>query len=161
MVQMQMASQQGMDPIANNPIAHIQRLGLRNMYRGASATLLRDVPFAMLYFASYSRIKYAMQGDRERLTFFETLLAATAAALPASFFTTPADVLKTRLQVCVPCVCLCVPCVCPCRCLVSLIFLSLLSLDTPLFPLWRSKSVVFLIKPPTASFCRVRHEPGI
>ena len=99
MVQMQMASQQGMAPTANNPIAHIQRLGLRNMYRGASATLLRDVPFAMMYFASYSRIKYAMQGDRDRLSFFETLLAATAAALPASFFTTPADVLKTRLQV--------------------------------------------------------------
>jgi len=34
-----------------------------------------------------------------RLNFGETLFAATAAALPAAFVTTPADVLKTRLQV--------------------------------------------------------------
>jgi len=98
MVQMQMASQQGMAPSANSPITHMRRLGLSNLYRGSSATLLRDVPFAAMYFAAYSRIKVAMQGDREKLAFMETLAAATVAALPAAFFTTPADVIKTRMQ---------------------------------------------------------------
>lgn len=35
---------------------------------------------------------------RTRLSFGETLVAATAAALPASFLTTPADVIKTKMQ---------------------------------------------------------------
>jgi len=39
-----------------------------------------------------------MQGSRDRLNFCETLLAATAAAMPASFLTTPADVMKTKMQ---------------------------------------------------------------
>lgn len=66
MVQMQMASQAGVAPSANNPLVHVRKLGIANMYRGCSATLLRDVPFAALYFAAYSRIKMAMQGSRER-----------------------------------------------------------------------------------------------
>lgn len=98
MVQMQMASQQGMAPSLNNPIVHAQRLGVGQLYRGCSATLFRDVPFAALYFASYSRVKLWMQGESERLSFVDTLLAATVAALPVAFLTTPADVMKTRLQ---------------------------------------------------------------
>ena len=99
MVQMQMASQQGVTPAMNNPLVHIKKLGLRNMYRGASATILRDVPFAAIYFAAYSRVKLAMGARPDRpLNFFETLAAATAAAIPAAFLTTPADVMKTRLQ---------------------------------------------------------------
>ena len=119
MVQMQMASQQGMAPSANSPITHMRRLGLSNLYRGSSATLLRDVPFAAMYFAAYSRIKVAMQGDREKLAFMETLAAATVAALPAAFFTTPADVIKTRMQVlvyymCIACRYFCITCVYVC-----------------------------------------------
>ena len=45
---MQMASQQGMAASANAPIAHMRKLGLRNLYRGASATLLRDAAWAPL-----------------------------------------------------------------------------------------------------------------
>ena len=66
MVQMQMASQAGVAQSANNPLVHIRKLGLRNMYRGCTATLLRDVPFAALYFAAYGRIKVALQGSRDR-----------------------------------------------------------------------------------------------
>ena len=91
-------------PADNNPFVQIQKLGLGNLYRGVSATLLRDVPFAAIYFAAYSRIRLAMQGNRDILSVGETLFAATAAALPASFLTTPADVVKTQLQVCQVCV---------------------------------------------------------
>ena len=60
--------------------------------------MLREVPFAALYFTLYSRIKASMLGDRDTLGFLETLGAATVSALPVSFITTPADVIKTRMQ---------------------------------------------------------------
>eukprot|EP00960_Hanusia_phi_P023261 686899-Hanusia_phi.AAC.11 len=96
MIQMQLLSQQ--KAAVNNPMAVVKKLGVPGLYKGASATLLREVPFAALYFTLYSRIKASMLGDRDTLGFLETLGAATVSALPVSFVTTPADVIKTRMQ---------------------------------------------------------------
>jgi hypothetical protein len=58
-------------------LQHIRRLGLSKLYQGCSGTFLRDIPFAAIFFGLNSRVKLAMLGDRDRLNFFETLLAVT------------------------------------------------------------------------------------
>ncbi|KAI0033996.1 mitochondrial inner membrane protein [Vararia minispora EC-137] len=79
----------------------IRQLGLFGLYKGASACLLRDIPFSAIYFPAYSHLKSDLfhEGRHgKRLSFFETLSAAAIAGMPAAYLTTPADVVKTRLQ---------------------------------------------------------------
>ncbi|KAG1783577.1 mitochondrial carrier domain-containing protein [Suillus placidus] len=83
--------------------AHIVRqLGVVGLYKGASACLLRDIPFSAIYFTAYSHLKKDVfhEGyNGKQLSFLETLGAAGIAGMPAAYLTTPADVVKTRLQV--------------------------------------------------------------
>lgn len=84
----------------------IKQLGIKGLYRGASACLLRDVPFSAIYFPTYANLKKTLfnfdphdDTKRHRLDSWELLIAGALAGAPAAFFTTPADVIKTRLQV--------------------------------------------------------------
>ncbi|KAL1706195.1 mitochondrial carrier domain-containing protein [Schizophyllum commune] len=79
----------------------IRELGLLGLYKGASACLLRDIPFSAIYFPAYAHLKKDVfhEGyNGKQLSFLETLSAAAIAGMPAAYFTTPADVVKTRLQ---------------------------------------------------------------
>eukprot|EP00961_Rhodomonas_salina_P026322 355359-Rhodomonas_salina.1 len=99
MIQMQLASQHAKGAAAQvSPLSIVKKLGLGGLYQGASATALREIPFAALYFTAYSQFKGAVLGEREKLLFHETLACATAAAAPAVLVTMPADVIKTRMQ---------------------------------------------------------------
>ncbi|KAI0778715.1 mitochondrial carrier [Trametes elegans] len=80
----------------------IRQLGLLGLYRGASACLLRDIPFSAIYFPAYAHLKRDVFNEGyngKHLSFLETLTSAAVAGMPAAYFTTPADVVKTRLQV--------------------------------------------------------------
>lgn len=84
----------------------IKQLGLKGLYRGASACLLRDVPFSAIYFPVYANLKkFLFNFDpndptkSHKLSTWQLLLSGSLAGAPAAFFTTPADVIKTRLQV--------------------------------------------------------------
>ncbi|KAI0756469.1 mitochondrial carrier [Daedaleopsis nitida] len=80
----------------------IRQLGLLGLYKGASACLLRDIPFSAIYFPTYAHLKkdvFREGYNGKQLSFFETLTSAAVAGMPAAYFTTPADVVKTRLQV--------------------------------------------------------------
>lgn len=84
----------------------IRQLGLKGLYKGASACLLRDVPFSAIYFPTYANLKKYMFGfdpndpaKSKKLSTWQLLVAGALAGAPAAFFTTPADVIKTRLQV--------------------------------------------------------------
>ncbi|CCA67158.1 probable mitochondrial carrier protein ARALAR1 [Serendipita indica DSM 11827] len=80
----------------------IKELGLLGLYKGASACLLRDIPFSAIYFTAYAHLKkdvFHEGHNNKKLSFGETLAAAGIAGMPAAYLTTPADVVKTRLQV--------------------------------------------------------------
>ena len=79
----------------------VRELGFRGLYKGASACLLRDIPFSAIYFTTYSHLKTDLFGEskQKKLSALELLAAGALAGMPAAYLATPADVIKTRLQV--------------------------------------------------------------
>ena len=79
----------------------VRNLGLVGLYKGASACLLRDVPFSAIYFPTYSHLKRDFFGESptKKLGVIQLLTAGAIAGMPAAYLTTPCDVIKTRLQV--------------------------------------------------------------
>ncbi|KAL4883013.1 mitochondrial carrier domain-containing protein [Aspergillus karnatakaensis] len=79
----------------------VKNLGLVGLYKGASACLLRDVPFSAIYFPTYSHLKTDFFGESRthKLGVVQLLTAGAIAGMPAAYLTTPCDVIKTRLQV--------------------------------------------------------------
>ncbi|XXH00205.1 hypothetical protein Hte_006547 [Hypoxylon texense] len=79
----------------------VKNLGLAGLYKGASACLLRDVPFSAIYFPTYSHLKKDVFGESKtkKLGILQLLTAGAIAGMPAAYLTTPCDVIKTRLQV--------------------------------------------------------------
>ncbi|XP_029910345.1 mitochondrial glutamate carrier 1 [Myripristis murdjan] len=81
--------------------------GLAGLYRGAGATLLRDVPFSMIYFPLFANLNalgrkgtgLGCQGDaQDRAPFLQSFVAGCTAGSVAAVAVTPLDVIKTRLQ---------------------------------------------------------------
>jgi len=79
----------------------VKHLGLMGLYKGASACLLRDVPFSAIYFPTYNHLKrdYFGESQTKKLGILQLLTAGAIAGMPAAYLTTPCDVIKTRLQV--------------------------------------------------------------
>ncbi|KAL5611569.1 hypothetical protein BROUX41_000846 [Berkeleyomyces rouxiae] len=79
----------------------IRNLGFLGLYKGASACLLRDVPFSAIYFPAYSHLKRDLfnESPTKPLGVLQLLTAGAIAGIPAAYLTTPCDVIKTRLQV--------------------------------------------------------------
>jgi solute carrier family 25 aspartate/glutamate transporter 12/13 len=68
----------------------IRQLGIVGLYKGASACLLRDIPFSAIYFPAYSHLKSDVfhEGyNGKRLSFLETLSAAAIAYVCPSAYT--------------------------------------------------------------------------
>ncbi|KAF5894230.1 mitochondrial glutamate carrier 1-like, partial [Clarias magur] len=75
--------------------------GLRGLYKGTGATLLRDVPFSMIYFPLFANFNaVGRRGDlaHERAPFLQSFASGCAAGSVAAVAVTPLDVIKTRLQ---------------------------------------------------------------
>ena len=77
----------------------VKKMGIRGVYKGTAATLLRDVPFSMVYFPSYANIKALLSDENGRASFPSVLLSGTIAGALGAGASTPMDVIKTRLQV--------------------------------------------------------------
>jgi solute carrier family 25 aspartate/glutamate transporter 12/13 len=80
-------------------LAIFKEIGVRKLYSGASACLMRDVPFSGMYFTIYARMKKLFASSATGTASPGGLLVAGAlSGIPAAALVTPADVVKTRLQ---------------------------------------------------------------
>ncbi len=65
----------------------IRQLGVLGLYKGASACLMRDIPFSAIYFPAYSHLKkdvFQEGYNGKQLSFLETLAAAGIACVHLS-----------------------------------------------------------------------------
>ena len=80
-----------------SPAEVVRHLGIRGLYKGSAATLMRDVPFSAIFFPLYSNLNKWLGGENPGVG--STLAAGCISGALASGLCTPADVIKTRLQV--------------------------------------------------------------
>ena len=75
-----------------------RKLGLSGLYRFTGATLLRDVPFSLIFFPLHAKFKLIMSWDEQEIPFKIVLFSGLLAGAIAAFLVTPMDVVKTKLQ---------------------------------------------------------------
>ncbi|XP_015786364.1 mitochondrial glutamate carrier 1 [Tetranychus urticae] len=89
-------------PISATKIAKelVKKRGILGLYRGATATMLRDVNFSLVYFPLFAHLN-ALGPKRPdgSSVFWTSFLAGCGAGSSAAFIVNPFDVVKTRLQV--------------------------------------------------------------
>lgn len=89
-------------PIAEQQSAGqvVKGLGLRGLYKGAGICLMRDIPYAVVFFPLYATVKDEVFADPKtgEAPLFGILAAGAIAGATAAGLVTPADVLKTRQQ---------------------------------------------------------------
>jgi len=74
--------------------------GIRSVFKGTNATLLRDVPASGMYFMTYEWLKKVLRGSDENapLSPLKTVLAGGTAGLANWFVALPIDIAKSRFQ---------------------------------------------------------------
>ncbi|KAJ1933135.1 mitochondrial aspartate-glutamate transporter agc1, partial [Linderina macrospora] len=103
-IQMQVSATTGAGGAQITAMQVVRQLGLRGMYKGTAATLLRDVPFSLLFFPSQAlfsqKLHQFFNGGKEgeKPATLCVLGGSTIAGILAAGAVTPADVVKTRLQ---------------------------------------------------------------
>ncbi|KAJ3132650.1 hypothetical protein HK101_004579, partial [Irineochytrium annulatum] len=77
-----------------------RKRGIRGLYYGWGATLIRDVPFTAIQFSLYENLKTFMlhrycEGDESQVTYVHDMISGGVAGTIAGGITTPLDVCKT------------------------------------------------------------------
>ncbi|XP_030633375.1 solute carrier family 25 member 55a [Chanos chanos] len=73
--------------------------GIRGLYKGLGATLMRDVPFSIVYFPLFANLNSLGKPSPEGAApFYWSFVAGCAAGSTAAVVVNPCDVVKTRLQ---------------------------------------------------------------
>lgn len=75
----------------------VSSAGVRSLWRGWVPTVLRDVPFSVLYWLSYEKLKIIM--NQQCPSFQFTLVAGAVSGGVAGALTLPLDVIKTHRQI--------------------------------------------------------------
>ena len=88
----------GPQPARAGLVSIVRELGFGGLYRGVGVTFTRDAISAALFFATYGWAKLWLEAHGLDEGFLQKLLAGLAAGVPAAYFVTPIDVVKTRLQ---------------------------------------------------------------
>ncbi|EQC36835.1 hypothetical protein SDRG_05666 [Saprolegnia diclina VS20] len=76
----------------------VKDLGLRGLYKGTSACLLRDIPYAIVFFPTYATLRDAAADESGHASMLAIVAAGCAAGAGAAAIATPADVIKTKRQ---------------------------------------------------------------
>lgn len=76
----------------------VRSLGVSGMYTGVLATILRDVPFSMVYFSLYSQAKSFLCNGDQKASGINSFAAGAIAGTTAAALTCPLDVIKTRVH---------------------------------------------------------------
>lgn len=76
----------------------VQSLGLRGLYKGAGVCLMRDIPYAVIFFPLYANVRDFFTDVNGHNSIASIVFAGAAAGATAAGFCTPADVIKTRRQ---------------------------------------------------------------
>ncbi|KAF8995490.1 mitochondrial carrier domain-containing protein [Cyathus striatus] len=71
--------------------------GIRGLFQGHSATLLRIFPYAAIKFMTYDQIHYWLMPTRERETNARRFLAGALSGTTSVYFTYPLDVIRVRM----------------------------------------------------------------
>lgn len=72
--------------------------GIRSIYKGTCATLLRDMPASGMYFMTYEGLQRLMTPEDGKLGLVSTIFAGGFAGIANWIVGMPPDVLKSRLQ---------------------------------------------------------------
>jgi solute carrier family 25 aspartate/glutamate transporter 12/13 len=84
--------------LQTGPWQIISELGPRGLYRGAAATMMRDIPFSIIFFPGFANLRKLLADERGNNTFGSMLAAGMIAGATAAGSVTPFDVIKTRIQ---------------------------------------------------------------
>lgn len=87
----------------------IRAKGIAGLYKGISATMLRDITFSVVYFPLFAHLSstgsaylseshHLEEGQKDNSVFWVNFVAGCMAAGTAAIVVNPADVVKTRLQ---------------------------------------------------------------
>lgn len=78
----------------------LQTKGFSGLYRGLGATLMRDMPFSVVYFPLFAHLHQLGQHSPEDPTvpFYWSFMSGCLAGSVAAVAVSPCDVVKTRLQ---------------------------------------------------------------
>uniref|UniRef100_A0A3Q4ADL4 Mitochondrial glutamate carrier 1 n=1 Tax=Mola mola TaxID=94237 RepID=A0A3Q4ADL4_MOLML len=77
----------------------LQAQGIQGLYKGLGATLMRDVPFSVVYFPLFANLNnLGKPGPEESSPFYWAFLSGCVAGSTAAVAVNPCDVVKTRLQ---------------------------------------------------------------
>lgn len=71
--------------------------GLRGLFKGHSATLLRIFPYAAIKFLAYEQIRAVVITSRDQETPFRRLISGSMAGITSVFFTYPLELVRVRL----------------------------------------------------------------
>lgn len=72
--------------IRRSALGIVRSLGIVGLYKGATACLLRDIPFSAIYFPIYSHLKTDVFGEtrNKKLGIIQILTAGAVAGMPAA-----------------------------------------------------------------------------
>lgn len=73
--------------------------GFSGLYKGLGATLMRDIPFSVIYFPLFAHLHQLGQpSPEESVPFYWSFMSGLMAGCVAAVAVSPCDVVKTRLQ---------------------------------------------------------------